>query len=410
MLNKLVQERDAKLLELEGLKNKVEAEKRSLTKEEVGEVEKLDSEINALNESVKLLERDFSKRAEDISDELEVNDFEREMRNIGSKPFDEPINLTQFRKAMTMGKSDSGNVALGAIAKKTYADEIMENLPSKSPLFNAIKKIYFSSAQHSIPIMKEGLSDFAGLQELAEYTKDALSLSSVNLVPIKIGKLVMLTKELIEDSGYNIVGTVLNEFSNSLARSLEKFIVKGLTVGNTSAEGLESFNSSSDSSKEVTLNQEVSVDDILAMYYALPVEYRENATWVMSDAMAQKLSSLKTSDGYPIFTPSYLYNSPVGTSSLLLGRPVIINNNIDAELTTQDKKPIFFGDLNRALLIGIRRELEISRSNEVAFLTDSVAIKGVARFDIKKGDTRAMVVGKVGATRSRTSSKESRVS
>lgn len=410
MLNKLVQERDAKLLELEGLKNKVEAEKRALTKEEIGEVEKLDSEINALNESVKLLERDFSKRAEDISDELEVNDFEREMRNIGNKPFDEPINLTQFRKSMTMTDSSSGNVALGAIAKKTYADEIMENLPSKSPLFNAIKKIYFSSAQHSIPIMKEGLSDFAGLQELAEYTKDALSLSSVNLVPIKIGKLVMLTKELIEDSGYNIVGTVLNEFSNSLARSLEKFIVKGLTVGNTSAEGLESFNSSSDSSKEVILNQEVSVDDILAMYYALPIEYRENATWVMSDAMAQKLSSLKTSDGYPIFTPSYLYNSPVGTSSLLLGRPVIINNNIDAELTTQDKKPIFFGDLNRALLIGIRRELEISRSNEVAFLTDSVAIKGVARFDIKKGDTRAMVVGKVGATRSRTSSKESRVS
>lgn len=410
MLNKLVQERDAKLLELEGLKNKVEAEKRALTKEEISEVEKLDSEINALNESVKLLERDFSKRAEDISDELEVNDFEREMRNIGNKPFDEPINLTQFRKAMTMGKSDSGNVALGAIAKKTYADEIMENLPSKSPLFNAIKKIYFSSAQHSIPIMKEGLSDFAGLQELAEYTKDALSLSSVSLVPIKIGKLVILTKELIEDSGYNIVGTVLNEFSNSLARSLEKFIVKGLTVGNASAEGLESFNSSADSSKEVTLNQEVSVDDILAMYYALPVEYRENATWVMSDAMAQKLSSLKTSDGYPIFTSSYLYNSPVGTSSLLLGRPVIINNNIDAELTTQDKKPIFFGDLNRALLIGIRRELEISRSNEVAFLTDSVAIKGVARFDIKKGDTRAMVVGKVGATRSRTSSKESGVS
>lgn len=410
MLNKLVQERDAKLLELEGLKNKVEAEKRALTKEETVEVEKLDSEINALNESVKLLERDFSKRAEDISDELEVNDFEREMRNIGSKPFDEPINLTQFRKSMTMGKSDSGNVALGAIAKKTYADEIMENLPSKSPLFNAIKKIYFSSAQHSIPIMKEGLNDFAGLQELAEYTKDALSLSSVSLVPIKIGKLVILTKELIEDSGYNIVGAVLNEFSNSLARSFEKFIVKGLTVGNTSAEGLESFNSSADSSKEVILNQDVSVDDILAMYYALPVEYREHATWVMSDAMAQKLSSLKTSDGYPIFTPSYLYNSPVGTSSLLLGRPVIINNNIDTELTTQDKKPIFFGDLNRALLIGIRRELEISRSNEVAFLTDSVAIKGVARFDIKKGDTRAMVVGKVGATRSRASSKESRVS
>lgn len=30
MLNKLVQERDAKLLELEGLKNKVEAEKKGI--------------------------------------------------------------------------------------------------------------------------------------------------------------------------------------------------------------------------------------------------------------------------------------------------------------------------------------------------------------------------------------------
>lgn len=406
MLNKLVQERDAKLLELEELKNKVEAEKRALTKEEVVEVEKLDNEIKVLDESVKLLERDFSKRAEDISDELEVNDFEREIRNIGNKSFDEPINLTQFRKAMTMGDSSSGNVALGKIAKKTYADEIMENLPTKSPLFNAVKKIYFSSSQHSIPIMKEGLTDFAGLQELAEYTKDNFDIASVSLVPIKIGKLVMITKELIEDSGYNIVETILNEFSNSLAKSFEKFIVKGLTVGNASAEGLESFNSSSDSSKEVTLKQDISVDDILAMYYALPVEYRSNATWVMSDAMAQKLSSLKTSDGYPIFTPSYLYNSPIGTSSLLLGRPVIINNNIDAELTTQDKKPIFFGDLNRALLIGIRRELEISRSNEVAFLTDSVAIKGIARFDIKKGDTRSMVVGKVGAARSKNSARE----
>jgi HK97 family phage major capsid protein len=57
---------------------------------------------------------------------------------------------------------------------------------------------------------------------------------------------------------------------------------------------------------------------------------------------------------------------------------------------------ILFGNLSMAAVMGTRRELTIETSNQVAWTTDQIAIKGSQRFDINVHDTgSASVAGPV---------------
>ena len=75
--------------------------------------------------------------------------------------------------------------------------------------------------------------------------------------------------------------------------------------------------------------------------------------------------------------------TPVGPQFTMLGRPVIINNNV-ADLTSSSAaKAMYFVDLSRALTVGVRKGFEMQRSTEYGFLNDSVAVKSSIRLDVK---------------------------
>ena len=53
-------------------------------------------------------------------------------------------------------------------------------------------------------------------------------------------------------------------------------------------------------------------------------------------------------------------------------------------------KVIFFGDLQRALVVGPRKSMTIKKSEEAGFLNDTVVLKANTRLDIKKAMCEAM--------------------
>ena len=93
--------------------------------------------------------------------------------------------------------------------------------------------------------------------------------------------------------------------------------------------------------------------------------------------MAKLLSKLKDGEGRPVLVQSYINGVLENT---ILGKPVIINEFV-AEMTT-DNKCMFFTNLNRALVIGLRKDMVIKKDE--AFLEDLVMIKANTRLDIKK--------------------------
>ena len=84
------------------------------------------------------------------------------------------------------------------------------------------------------------------------------------------------------------------------------------------------------------------------------------------------------------------YNgAPFDEGSLLLGRPVIINDNVAS--LNEVGKAIFFGDIQRSYLVAPRKSFTIKASSEYGFINDSQATKVNVRLDAKKTLEEAMV-------------------
>ena len=207
-----------------------------------------------------------------------------------------------------------------------------------------------------------------------------------------------MSKELIEDYGYDIESYIIREISDALAETLDELIVKGMRIGQKTIDGLESFNATAtangqDGSHGVAITKSgATIDDISKVYHKLPAKYRPKAVWVISETLAEQLTNLKDATGNPLLIPSY-NTAPFGSSYTLFGKPVIVNSFVNSEFGAANKKVLYFGDLTRALICGIRKTLTLTKSSEAGFFYDEEIIKATTRLDIKKAQADAIVVG-----------------
>lgn len=393
-LEKLIEQRSAVIEKLEAVKAVAVTETRAFTNEEMEKVEAYKDEVKRLDATIKAMEETRNYKEEEPKQKAPAKkSLLDEIRNLDSNKEVE-IGTEEVRAANTgvhtMG-SVSGSTQVGNIAKTTYADTILDKLAYVSPLYGAIRKERFTSANHQIPVQANKIGKFVPMTELQDYAKQSATFAPINLEPHKFGTMLSFSEEVLEDNGYNIEAELLKQLSDAYALTLDELVVKG----NGDVQGLESFDMAGDGSKKVEIKKAVTTENILAIYHALPIRYRNTATWVISDKMAQQLAGLKDTNGQPLLMANYNV-APFGATHTLLGRPVIINEHVSATGLAQSKE-IYFGDLERALVVGERRSLKLTKSTEFGFVRDEVVIKASMRLDIKKGLGEAMAIGVVTA-------------
>lgn len=354
---------DAKELELQELDKEIKAEKRML------ELKK------SKNINIDHIENEESK-VDEIRNAIENN---------------EELDLRELEvRTMTIGEATDGNTSAGNIKKTTYADYILKRLPYISPLYGAMRKEVLTSANHTIPVQKNKIGKFVKMNELQKYAAQHADYNTVKVEPNKYGTLITFSEEVIDDLGYNLESDMLSQLTEAYGATLDELIVCG-----DSSNGVEGLNSFIDDENVHLVEQstagKITSDELIDIYYSLPVQYRNNATWVISDATARELSKLTYNDGTPVLFTGY-NNAPVGQSSTILGKPVIINDYV-ADLSTEGAG-IFFGDLTKSLVVAPRKAFTIKRSDEYGFIDDSIAIKANVRLDIKKTLSEAMAVYK----------------
>ena len=354
---------DAKELELQELDKEIKAEKRMLEL-------KRNQNIN-----IDHIENEESK-VDEIRNAIENN---------------EELDLRELEvRAMTISEATDSNTSAGNIKKTTYADYILKRLPYISPLYGAMRKEVLTSATHTIPVQKNKIGKFVKMNELQKYASQHADYNTVKVEPNKYGTLITFSEEVLADLGYNLEGDMLSQLTEAYGATLDELIVCG-----DSSNGVEGLNSFIDDENVHLVEQatagKITSDELVDIYYSLPVQYRNNATWVISDATARELSKLTYNDGTPVLFTGY-NNAPVGQSSTILGKPVIINDYV-ADLSTEGAG-IFFGDLTKSLVVAPRKAFTIKRSDEYGFIDDSIAIKANVRLDIKKTLSEAMAVYK----------------
>lgn len=325
------------------------------------EIKAIDAEIRALETVEKLTKQEIKQTEERKGEDdmelrkeiLEGKEIKLEERTIA--------NATTTETAKDLIQTD-------------YASEVFKKMEYISPLFAQVRKI-ITNSPHAIPVQKGKLGKFVKTAELGEYVANKANFETVMLGAEKYTNLVVLSEEVINDNDYNLEKEMQDQLVEAFALTMDELIVKG----DGTVEGLEGF-----TENKVTQSASgvITADEIIDLFFKLPIQYRKNACWVINDDTAKALTKLRDAQDRPMLVESY--NEDVfGSTYKLLGRPVIVNNNVDGLDAGSSKKAIFIVNLDQAMVVGLRKNLTIQKSNEALFLQDGVAIKANTRLDAK---------------------------
>lgn len=124
-------------------------------------------------------------------------------------------------------------------------------------------------------------------------------------------------------------------------------------------------------------------DAMISLYYALKQQYRNGASWLMSDAVVEQVRKFKNGDGTYLWSPATM----AGEVPTFLGKPVRTDDNMDP--VAASKFPIAFGNFQRAYLIIDRfgtRVLRDPYTNKpyVHFYTTKRVGGGIQNFEAMK--------------------------
>lgn len=192
----------------------------------------------------------------------------------------------------------------------------------------------------------------------------------------KLTGLSKMSRELFADSAVNIVSYVAAQFAKTFAKAEDSAFIGGSGTGEP--KGLRQYTITN------TLPQAgaaLTADDIIAIFYKLPSQYRRNAVWLMHNDVIAKVRTLKD-----LGTGRYIWTDGLGEApAQVLGRPVLECNDIPVNLGGGgDESEIWFGDMSY-YVIGDRQTMEVEQSTQAgdAFVNHQLWLKVVERLDGK---------------------------
>jgi HK97 family phage major capsid protein len=201
----------------------------------------------------------------------------------------------------------------------------------------------------------------------------------MQLDAFKYGQLVQVANEVIQDSGFDIVGFIGANIGRAVGRVVDADLVAGTGSAGTVATG----------GSLITPSYENLVD----LVYSVNDAYRSggNAAFLMRDATAGNLRKLRDgaggTTGAVLWEPSLTGGIQSGQPDRLLGFPVYTDPNV-ASLAS-NARIVAFGDWNEYYVRTVGN-LVIERSDEYAFNVDEATFRGKWRVDGDHIDTSAI--------------------
>ena len=152
----------------------------------------------------------------------------------------------------------------------------------------------------------------------------------------KLAAFVKMDAAFINDASFDIENYLINRFAKNFGRAEDNAFING--NGSEMPTGI--LNDTNGADVGIT-TAEITYDKVIGLYFSVKPEYRKNAVWLMNDATALALRTLKDSAG------NYLWRDSDDT---ILGKKVIMSEYMpDAE---SGSKPIAFGDFSYYWVIG----------------------------------------------------------
>src|SRR5690606_7147749 len=190
------------------------------------------------------------------------------------------------------------------------------------------------------------------------------------------GEPFRVTRELLQDSQFDIAGEISRAAGERIARALADDLVAG--NGTSAPEGITASSGPSAAFAGDAPTYEELVDAI----HKIDPAYRRNGVWVFNDSTLAKVRKLTDENGRPLLEGAH-EGIANGFSSTLLGKPVVVDQAFDDFEDGSENIFGVFGDLKEGYVLRNVKGVELLADPYTAMNTREILYTAWARFDGK---------------------------
>ena len=276
---------------------------------------------------------------------------------------------TAIVNALQVGTDTEG----GFLVPDEFEHTLIQRLEEENFFRRIATVIQTNSGDRKIPIVaSKGTASWIDEEGLYPESDDAFG--QITLSAYKLGTLIKVSEELLNDSAFNLENYIATEFGRRIGSKEEESFFIGDSVGKPT--GILANTGGADIGVTAASATAITADEIIDLYYSLRVPYRKNAIWIMNDATVSAIRKLKDGQGQYLWEPSMV----AGTPNKILGCEVITSPYVPT--AAAGAKTVAFGDFSY-YWIGDRQGRTFKRLNELYATTGQVGFLGNQRVDGK---------------------------
>lgn len=268
------------------------------------------------------------------------------------------------------GELTPASTSAGAIIPTTIVNYIIKKVYDICPILDRSQKFnvkgtlevpYYPYDSNNITVAYK--SEFSAL------TSSSGKFATVELKGFLAGALTKISRSLINNAQFDIVGFVVDEMAYQIARFIEGELLNGTEDKVEGLSGLTNGITSASTSA-------ITADEVIQLHDSIKDQFQNNAIWIMSPKTRTALRTLKSTTGY------YLLNDDISSpfGSTLLGKPVYVSDNMPD--IGAGKVAIYYGDM-KGLATKFSEEINIEVLRERYADEHAIGIIGWLEFDAK---------------------------
>ena len=391
----LVEKKNDLITRAESVLNNAKMEKRELTEAEAAELAEIRDNVRRIvkhlelvddideldrigrkGEGEKVMEKEIIKEVEETR-AIEIQErqaFENFIRGYVVHERAGELTPTPFDPSTT-----TTGGAGGALIPTTIVNYIIKKVYDISPILARSQK-FNVKGNLSVPFYPADSNNInvAYQTEFSPLASSSGSFDTVTLSGFLAGCLTKISRSLINNVHFDIVGFVVDEMAYQISRWIEGELLNGTPSKIT---GLSTLSNGITAASQTA----ITADEVVQLHDSIKDQFQRNAIWVMSPATRTALRLLKSQTGYYLLNDDV--STPFGTS--LLGKPVYVSDNMPD--IAAGNRVIYYGDMH-GLATKFNENINIEVLRERYADEHAIGVVGWLEFDSKVIDERQIAV------------------
>lgn len=355
-----------------------------LSAEDDASYAKMEKDFDALTNEIKRMERKEALEAE-MNKPISTPITEKPMKTsddeektgraskVYNKSFWNAMRQKNIRPEIANALQEGTDSEGGYLVPDEFEHTLIEALESENIFRTLAHVIQTASGDRKIPVVaSKGTASWVDEEGAITESDDAFN--QVSIGAYKLGTLIKVSNELLNDSVFNLEQYISKEFARRIGNKEEDAFFNG----DGSGKPVGIFHSTGGAQVGVTTasTSAITADEVIDLFYSLGAPYRKNAVWVVNDATVKAIRKLKDGNGNYLWQPALTS----GTPDTLLGRPVKTSAYVPT--IASGAKVIAFGDFGY-YWIADRQGRVFKKLSELYAATDQTGFVATQRVDGK---------------------------